>query len=316
MAVTAISDFREYYGKISNSGHDERNRYHSGKAGDQTGTEWCIRSWYKRPWNVVIRFTDSKIANMLATLSIYAARNNKIGYDQYQRTTYWTQLKKRGYDPRKISTACEEDCSAGVLANVKAALYLTGHKTWGDRININGYTGNMRGIICGCGASVKTFTDASHVNSTQYLLPGDILLNTSAHTAVNLGIGSKMREKVSTSSTFSKADSNKVKVVKALQASLNSSYGLSLAVDGSFGPKTQAAVDEHYLYYNPVRVLLRNAHVSWLQTELNKHGAKLTVDGLFGKNTQKAVKNFQKKYGLEVDGYAGVKTHWKLISLI
>lgn len=128
-------------------------------------------------------------------------------------------------------------------------------------------------------------------------------------------IAGNQSEDVSKPSTDNKVDV-KDRCVKALQTALNSSYGLSLAVDGSFGPKTQAAVDEHYLYYNPVRILLRNAHVSWLQTELNKHGAKLTVDGLFGKNTQKAVKNFQKKYGLEVDGYAGVKTHWKLISLI
>lgn len=34
-------------------------------------------------------------------------------------------------------------------------------------------------------------------------------------------------------------------------------------------------------------------------------GAKLTVDGDFGSKTEKAVKNFQKKYGLTVDGYFG-----------
>ena len=126
MAVTAISDFREYYGKISNSGHDERNRYHSGKAGDQTGTEWCIRSWYKRPWNVVIRFTDSKIANMLATLSIYAARNNKIGYDQYQRTTYWTPDSERSehvVQEIEIPDEEEEDRSV-VLSFINMILFL------------------------------------------------------------------------------------------------------------------------------------------------------------------------------------------------
>ena len=150
--MKTITDFSAYKGKISNSGHDENNRYKNGKAGDQSGTEWCIRSWYNRPWNVVIRFKDRKIANMLATLSIYAAKNNKIGYDQYQRTSYWSALKKAGYDPRKITTACEEDCSAGVLANTRAALELTGHSAWAKNINVKGYTGNMKGIICSCGA--------------------------------------------------------------------------------------------------------------------------------------------------------------------
>ena len=31
---------------ISNSGSDERGAYKGGQAGDQTGREWQIRSWY------------------------------------------------------------------------------------------------------------------------------------------------------------------------------------------------------------------------------------------------------------------------------
>jgi len=42
----------------------------------------------------------------IAELGIKAALNNKIGYDQNQRGTYWTQLKKANYDPSKITTAC------------------------------------------------------------------------------------------------------------------------------------------------------------------------------------------------------------------
>lgn len=282
VAVTAISDFRDYYGKISNSGHDERNRYNSGAAGDQTGSEWCIRSWYKRPWNVVIRFTDPKIANMLATLSIYAAKNNKIGYDQYQRTTYWTALKKAGYDPRRITTACEEDCSASVLANVKAALYLTGHTKWGDNISIYGTTRTMRGIICGCGAGVKTFTDASHVNGTQYLLPGDILLNTSAHTAVNLGVGSVMKRE-------EKKETSKI-------------------------PGTCNIVLKQFL------VGAEDPQVKTIQIILNglgykgKNGKALVVDGSLGENTAHAITEFQKDKGMTGINYGTVaEKTWKYL---
>ncbi len=277
MGVTAITDFSKYAGKISNSGHDERGKYNSGKAGDQTGTEWYIRSWYNRPWNVVIRFEDTKIANMIATLSIYAAQNNKIGYDQYQRTSYWTQLKKVGYDPRKITVACEDDCSAGVLANVKAALYLTGHTTWGDKINVNGYTGNMRSIICGCGAKVKTFTDYSHTHSTQYLLPGDILLNTSAHTAVNLGVGSKMKTpKPSTSTSTKKTYSGTFPVLPKK----------GYFCKGDTGQQ-----------------------VKYLQQFLKWYGVYSDkIDGSFGNNTLAGVKAFQKAEDLEVDGFFGPKS--------
>lgn len=320
MSVKPIVDFSAYKGKISNSGHDERGRYSGGKAGDQSGDEWYIRSWYSRPWNVVIRFTDRNIANMLATLSIYAAKNPKVGYDQGQRTSYWYALKKAGYDPRNITTYCEEDCSAGVLANVRAALELTGHSTWASRININGYTGNMRGIICGCGASVKTFTDYSHTHGSKYLLPGDILLNTSAHTAVNVGIGSGMSVSQAVPSNTTKPVetkpiSNKVKYTKTLQHALNTSYGLSLAVDGDPGKNTQAAIDKHYLYYHKAKII-KNSHVKWLQEMLVIFGYKIAVDGSFGPKTEDAVKQFQKKYGLTVDGYAGVKTHLKMLNSV
>ena len=32
---------------ISSCGHDENNKYKGGKAGDQTGTEYYLRTWYK-----------------------------------------------------------------------------------------------------------------------------------------------------------------------------------------------------------------------------------------------------------------------------
>lgn len=277
MAVkAALSDFRDYTGMISNSGHDERHKYSGGKAGDQN-SEWVIRTWYSRPWNIVIRFQDSEIAAMLATLSIYAAKNAKVGYDQGQRTSYWTQLKAAGYDPRKINTACEADCSAGVLANTKAALYLTGHKSWGDRVSIYGYTGNMRSIICGCGAKVKVFSDYSHTHSKDYLLPGDILLNTSAHTAVNLGVGKKMEApKVSGSITAEK---------KTYSGTFPTLPKKGYFCKGDTGTQ-----------------------VKHLQKFLRWYGTYTdAIDGSFGKNTELAVAHFQNKEKLVVDLWFGPK---------
>ena len=277
MAVKALTDFSKYAGKISNSGHDERGRYINGKAGDQTGTEWYIRSWYKRPWNVVIRFEDPKIASMIATLSIYAAQNNKVGYDQGQRTTYWTQLVKAGYDPRKITVACEDDCSAGVMANVRAALELTGHSKWAKNINIHATTWTMRGSICSCGAKVKTFTDASHVNGTSYLLPGDILLRTSAHTAVNLGVGSRMKAP---------------------------KYTDTIVQKGLYTGTFPTLPKKEYFCKGDT-----GQQVKYLQSFLRWYGTYYdSIDGSFGNNTLAAVKAFQKAEGLEVDGYFGKKS--------
>lgn len=173
---------------ISNSGKDENGNTHGGKAGDQGG-EWTIRSWYNRPWNCILRHPDAKVRAKIAELGEKAANNNKIGYDQWQRNTYWEQLKKAGYDPSKITTACEADCSAGVIANVKAV----GHLLNIDKLKKLDatYTGNMRTGFKKAGFSV--LTASKYLTSDKYLLRGDILLNDKYHTATNLTNGSGTR---------------------------------------------------------------------------------------------------------------------------
>lgn len=61
-----------------------------------------------------------------------------------------------------------------------------------------------------------------------------------------------------------------------------------------------------------------NGQVKILQKDLNltksrdENGNKLTVDGEFGKHTRAALMNFQKKYGLEVDGIYGSQSASKM----
>ena len=51
------------------------------------------------------------------------------------------------------------------------------------------YTGNMRSAYQNAGFQV--LTESKYLTSSDYLVPGDILLNDTHHTATNLGIGSK-----------------------------------------------------------------------------------------------------------------------------
>ena len=60
----------------------------------------------------------------------------------------------------------------------------------------------------------------------------------------------------------------------------------------------------------------KGSDVKELQEKLNKFGYKLVADGIFGDLTEKAVRDFQKKYKLEVDGVAGKLTFAKLDSEI
>lgn len=174
---------------ISNSGSDENKAYHGGKAGDQTGHEWELKPWYNRPWSVVLRYPDQNVALTIAKLSIDAALNDKIGYDQYQRETYWQALQRANYDPSKITVACEEDCTAGVSANVKAAGYLWGVKALQGVPICSSRNMRERFEIAG----FQALTASKHLTSPNELLPGDVLLYENHHAAANVTVGKNAR---------------------------------------------------------------------------------------------------------------------------
>lgn len=252
---------------ISNSGSDENSRATGGKAGDQTGNEWVMRGWYNRPWNCVLRYPDADVSVKIAELACAAALNDKIGYDQNERYTYWQLLVKANYHPENITTACEADCSAGVIANVKA---VGGLKGISKLKNISAtYTGNMRQSFKDAGFQV--LTDAKYTNSTQYLLPGDILLNDLHHTATNVTIGYAVRN-----STVTVAPGNTPDVNNGV---------LKINSKGSAVKKMQ-------------EMLIACGF------DCGKWGA----DGEFGLATMNALREFQTKAGLVVDGVYGLKS--------
>lgn len=176
--------------KISNSGHDENGNYYGGAAGDQTGTEWAVIDWFNRPWSCVLRYSDPNVRNMIATLSEQAAANNHIGYDMYQRTTYWNALQNAGYSPLNITVNCEDDCSAGVSANIKATGYLLGIGAL-QSMPETSTTYTMRSALSQRGFQV--LTGDMYTKGCRCLLRGDILLNDNHHVAVNLTDGRTLK---------------------------------------------------------------------------------------------------------------------------
>ena len=176
---------------ISNCGHDENGRYSGGKAGDQTGTEWQVINWYSRPWKCVLRHPNAKVRAMIASMAKAAAVNNKIGYCQSHRGTFWTNLADSNFDPAQITVACEADCSSGVAAIVKGAGYRLGIDAL-KKVSTACYTGNLRAALKAAGFEV--LTENKYLTSDAYLLEGDILLNDNAHVATNLTTGSKASE--------------------------------------------------------------------------------------------------------------------------
>lgn len=263
---------------ISNCGHDERGKYSGGNAGDQTGTEYQVRSWYNRPWLCVLRHPDEKVGQTLAKIAKNAADNECIGYDQSQRTTYYERLREANWKPKNIKKKCEADCSSSTAANVIAA----GHQL-GDRelqgVNPNCTTSNLRAALKVAG--FKVLTDYKYLTSDAYLLPGDVLLNDGHHVAINLTKGTKAGKKA-----FGKSAPKSANVPPNLKR-------------GSSGEQVRNL--QKCLIYLGFK---------------GKDGSKLTADGEFGINTEHALRMFQKKYDLAVDGVYGSKSRAKMKELL
>lgn len=267
---------------ISNSGKDERKKYSGGVAGDQGG-EWDIINWYNRPWNCVLRHPDAKVREKIAELARKSALNNMIGYDQHQRNTFWTQLQMVNYDPSKIKTACEADCSAGVIAITKAVGHLLGVSALK---NVNAtYTGNMRNGFKNAGFTV--LTASKYLTSDKYLLPGDILLNDNAHTAINLDKG---------------ANATSTTVVTSGKLSVDGDWGVDTTTKSQkvFGTSMDGEISNQPA--SSKKYLPNASTTSW---EFKSSGYK---DGSqFIKAVQKFLKD-KGNYKGNIDGWCGKKT--------
>jgi len=165
---------------IAHASIDEHGNIKNGQAGDQTGKEVCIRSWYNKPWGYVIRFTDSKIANKVADCMEMAAKNIYIGYDQNQRNTLLKESRKYNYDVSKVKTPCETDCSA--LVSV-ACMYAGIPESMLTLQGNCAHTRNLRSMLKNTG-EVEIYSTPLYTQKTDRLKRGDILLKEGSHVAV------------------------------------------------------------------------------------------------------------------------------------
>lgn len=226
--------------KIGHASIDERGKIKGGTAGDQTGKELCIRNYYKRSWTVVLRPNDPIVAEKSAKACEDGCNNPNIGYDQNQRNSLHSLLKKNGY---KMSTVgkCETDCSAfmtacAISAGVTKLEYASNAPT----------TSTMRKAFVGSGA-YTALIGSTYLNSDMYLKRGDILVSEGHHTVMVLsnGEGIEIGAKYIEPSVIVTYNRNNIKEnVKWVQNQLNR-FGYSLVVDGVWTKttnKTHAAV--------------------------------------------------------------------------
>ena len=170
---------------ISNCGIDEHGKIAGGQAGDQTGGEYKVRTWYNGSWTHVFRHHDAQVRSLIARKAIQAARNDLIGYDQSQRLTFWHRLQEYDYDPSKIAVACEADCSSSTAAIVKAVGIVLGKPSLAQ---IDPAMSTWVEVDAMAKAGFEVLTATKYRTSEANLLPGDILLKY-GHTCIEVGSG-------------------------------------------------------------------------------------------------------------------------------
>ena len=213
---------------ISTCGHDEKGGYVGGQAGDQSGTEWYTRAWYDGKWNYIMRHPDHKVREMIADFAEKAAKNDHIGYDQGQRTTFWYHLKASNYDPSKITVDCECDCSAGVSAIVKAVGVLTNDPEMAEYSESN-WTGSMLANLKACG--FQALSDRKYLTGDSYLARGDIFLNVQSHACINLTDGPNCDDPTGAAQTSTPAQTSTAQQTQADTSQQSSSSGSSITYD-------------------------------------------------------------------------------------
>ena len=163
---------------------DERGKASGGKAGDQTSKEVRTGNWYDFGQTVVLRWKDRAKASKYASIVKAICNNNKVGYNQTKRTTLETQLEKCGWDPAKIKTACDCDCSAMSVAAVNCVAKKR-------LVSPSLYTGNMVDGLMKTGWFTK-LTGAKYCDQSAYLMTGDIIVRPNHHVIMALANGSKV----------------------------------------------------------------------------------------------------------------------------
>ena len=120
-------------GRLVHASINEKGTTKGGKTGDQTGREITTREYYDRPWDYVLRYPDSVLADEYTRKAEEIAADDRHGYDQINR-----------FGP-------DFDCSSLVCYVVESV---------GIPVRQNGasFTGNMKAAFVKCGFDIVDTT--------------------------------------------------------------------------------------------------------------------------------------------------------------
>lgn len=215
---------------IAHSSIDERGRISGGQAGDQTGKEVCIRTWWDFATQV-LRIEDEKVRVQFGNNMIDCANNNNIGYDQGGRNSLLTQAIKVNFDFSKIAVKCEGDCSSTVTACLLGAIYkVLGKEAYEKAYAVLVVSGNcattstlsarLRKLTM---IKVSLYTSTTYTRGTSKAVFGDIYNKPSSHVVAYVEDGKKIVAK--TTATITSTATKSVKATDDAKSFLKSIAG-------------------------------------------------------------------------------------------
>lgn len=209
-------------------------------AGDQTGKEVCVRPWYSKPWNIMLRYPNKSIAAKAAAAAVKLARSNLVGYDQSERNTLYQALKAVNFDiDAYIRTGVKTECDCSSFVYAVFACFIPAMRS-DDNAPV---TATMRNLYLKWG--FELFTRSDFLNGDN-LINGDILAKEGIHAVIATDgtehVATPARNVIITLPQLEKGSTGKA--VKTVQNMLNF-YGFDVGtygVDGSLGDDTLSAV--------------------------------------------------------------------------
>ena len=328
---------------IAHASIDENGKIKNGKAGDQTGKEVCVRTWYNKPWSHVLRLNNEKVRKQFANNMIDLAKNNNVGYDQNQRNSLLTQAIKVNFDFTKIATKCECDCSSAITVAILGAIKkVLGQAEYEKAYNIlyAGYncrtTSTLRGALINLGL-ITVYTSSTYIASTSKAVFGDIYIKEGKHVVCYIDDGNKVS--VDTASNTSSKNSivalgqqhsinftgvaitvdgirgtnTKKNGIRCVQHAMNLDYGCNLKEDGKFGVKSNSAFGSHYVKKGETQYMVTALEILLMLRGYDPHGVE--CPGEFGSGLEAAVYQYQIDNGLKADKKAGIKTFKSLMGV-
>ena len=204
------------------------------------------------------------------------------------------------------------DCSSAVI---------TAWENAGVPVKTKGatYTGNMLGVFMANGFEVVT--NDVNLATGSGLKRGDVLLNTTHHTAMYCGNGKEVEASINEKGTAHGGkpgdQTGKEFLIRDYR---NYPWTHVLRYTGATTTAYITTGGKYMLSVGNVKSGTKGNDVKLLQRLLKSNGFRgadgelLTLDGDCGANTVYAIKSYQKKKGLSADGIAGPAT-WKSILL-